>query len=116
MNSDTTPSLAMQLGSTALALVLVLALAWVMLRALKRWQLKTGLGMGAAGDPVQVLHTVALSPRERLVTVRWRGHDYLLGVTAGAVNRIANAPAPALASTALPAHDTAASAPPARSP
>ena len=91
MNSEATPSFAVQLGSTALALVLVLALAWLLLRALKRWQVKTGVGGGA--DPVQVLHSVALSPRERLVTVRWRGRDYLLGVAAGAVQRIADAPA-----------------------
>ena len=91
MNGETTPSFALQLGSTALALVLVLGLAWVLLRALKRWQVKTGAGAGA--DAAQVLHNVALGPRERLVTVRWRGRDYLLGVAAGAVQRIADAPA-----------------------
>jgi flagellar biogenesis protein FliO len=90
MNTDTPPSFALQLGSTALALVLVLALAWVMLRALKRWQQKTGVGPGA--HPVQVVHSVALGPRERLVTVRWRGYEYLLGVGVGAVQRIAQAP------------------------
>jgi hypothetical protein len=29
-----------------------------------------------------------LGPREKLVTVRWRGREYLLGVAAGAVQRI----------------------------
>jgi flagellar biogenesis protein FliO len=86
MNADTSPSFAVQLGSTAVALVLVLALAWLMLRALKRWQQKTGVGSGV--HPVQVLHSVALGPREKLVTVRWRGREYLLGVAAGAVQRI----------------------------
>ncbi len=90
MNTDTNPSFALQLGTTALSLVLVLALAWVMLRALKRWQQKTGVGQGA--HPVQVVHSVSLGPRERLVTVRWRGYEYLLGVGAGAVQRIAQAP------------------------
>jgi flagellar protein FliO/FliZ len=86
MTPEETPSFALQLGSTALALVFVLALAWLALRALKRWQLKTGVAAGA--DAVQVLASVALSPRERLVTVRWRGREYLLGVAAGSVQRI----------------------------
>jgi flagellar biogenesis protein FliO len=78
-------------------------LAWLMLRALKRWQQKTGVGQGT--HPVQVLQTVALGPRERLVTVRWRGREYLLGVAAGAVQRIAQAPAdgPAAPSAQAPA-------------
>lgn len=88
MTDPSTPSFALQLGSTAVALVLVLLLAWLMLRALKRWQVKTGVGGGA--QAVQVLHSVALGPRERLVTVRWRGREYLLGVAAGAVQRIAD--------------------------
>jgi flagellar biogenesis protein FliO len=116
MNTDTSPSFALQLGSTALALVLVLALAWVMLRALKRWQQKTGVGQGA--HPVQVVHSVALGPRERLVTVRWRGHEYLLGVAAGAVQRIARAPMDETAQAASTGSkaSTAALAPAARPP
>ena len=84
--AEEAPSFALQLGSTALALVLVLTMAWLALRALKRWQVKTG----TAGGPnaVQVLASLPLSQRERLVTVRWRGRDYLLGVTAGSVQRI----------------------------
>ena len=89
MNTEAAPSFGTQLGGTALALVLVLGLAWVLLRLLKRWQLKTGVGGGA--HPVQVLSSVSLSPRERLVTVRWRGREYLLGVAAGGVQRIADA-------------------------
>ncbi len=80
------PSLALQLGGTALSLVFVLALAWLALRALKRWQTKTGTAAGP--NAVQVLASVSLSPRERLVTVRWRGREYLLGVAAGSVQRI----------------------------
>lgn len=87
------PSFMLQLAGTALALVVVLMLAWVMLRALKRWQVKTGVTAG--GHPVQVLQSVALGPRERLVTVHWRGREYLLGVAAGSVQRIADVPAPA---------------------
>lgn len=77
------PSMAAQLAGTALALVFVLALAWLALRGLKRLQQRAG-GSAEAGAP-QVLHSQGLGPRERLVTVRWRGRDYLLGVTPGSV-------------------------------
>ncbi len=81
------PALAVQLGSTALALAFVLALAWLALRALKRLQQRGGGNAEAAGAP-QVVHSLGLGPRERLLTVRWRGCDYLLGVTAAGVSYI----------------------------
>ena len=80
------PSMAAQLAGTALALVFVLALAWLALRGLKRLQQRAGASSDA-GAP-RVLHSQGLGPRERLVTVHWRGRDYLLGVTAGSVNLI----------------------------
>jgi len=86
MPAPEAPSMAAQLAGTALALVFVLALAWLALRGLKRLQQRAG-GAGEAGAP-QLLHSQGLGPRERLVTVRWRGRDYLLGVGAGSVNLI----------------------------
>ena len=108
MNSDNAPSLApslaLQLGSTALALALVLALAWLALRALKKFQNRSlGSNGGNRGSPMQVLRSVGLGPRERLVTVRYRDREYLLGVATGGVSLIdswpegeavADAPAP----------------------
>jgi flagellar protein FliO/FliZ len=73
------------LVSTAIALVVVLALAWVSLRALKRFQHGRPGGVDSAELP-HVMRSVGLGPRERLVTVRYRGRDYLLGVTAGAIS------------------------------
>ena len=90
MNTETAPSLApslaLQLGSTALALVLVLALAWLALRTLKKFQNRSQRSSG--GNPVQVLRSIGLGPRERLVTVRYRDREYLLGVATGGVNLI----------------------------
>jgi len=86
MTATEAPSMASQLAGTALALVFVLALAWLALRGLKRLQQRGG--GAAAHDAPQLLHSTGLGPRERLVTVRWRGRDYLLGVTAGSVNFI----------------------------
>lgn len=90
MSTENAPSLAMQLGSTALALALVLALAWLALRALKKLQSRS---TGGGGNPMQVLRSAALGPRERLVTVRYRDREYLLGVATGGVNLIDSWPA-----------------------
>ncbi|MBW8832177.1 MAG: flagellar biosynthetic protein FliO [Burkholderiales bacterium] len=80
------PNLATNLLSTAVALVVVLLLAWVSLRALKRVQQgRTGTRSDGSEVP-QVVRSVGLGPRERLVTMRYRGREYLLGVTAGAVS------------------------------
>lgn len=81
-----TPSLSIQLLSTALALGFVLLLAWVGLRLLKR--LQAGRAGGASASQPQVLHSAPLGPRERLVSVRHRGREYLLGVTPGAISVI----------------------------
>jgi len=86
MPPSDTPSMAAQLAGTALALAFVLALAWFALRGLKRLQQRAG--GGTATDAPQLLHSTGLGPRERLVTVRWRGRDYLLGVTPGGVSFI----------------------------
>lgn len=77
-------SLAGNLASTALALCFVLALAWVLLHGLKRWQGRRPGTADDAGLP-RVLRSVPLGPRERLVTVQYRGRDYLLGVASGAI-------------------------------
>ena len=80
-----TGGLATNLLSTAIALAFVLGLAWLSLRGLKRLQQgRAGAGPHEADVP-RVLRSVGLGPRERLVTVRYRGRDYLLGVTPGAV-------------------------------
>lgn len=84
------------LVTTALALAFVLALAWVLLRALKRLQQRGSLrGHARSGpeDVPQVMQTVGIGPRERLMTVHWRGRDYLLGVTAAGIALIDRADA-----------------------
>lgn len=80
------PNLATNLLSTAVALVVVLLLAWVSLRALKRMQQGRSSMRNDGSEVPQVLRSVGLGPRERLVTMRYRGREYLLGVTAGAVS------------------------------
>jgi len=91
-------SLPMQLAATAAALIVVLVLAWVILKLVRRLH-------GGAGDlsTPQVLHSVSLGPRERLVSVRHRGREYLLGVTPSAINLIdAHVPSPVPPGTPAP--------------
>lgn len=71
--------------STVLALLLVLALAWLVLRAVKRMQAAAG---NVAGPPLQIQQSTSLGPRERLVVVHYRGRDYLLGVGAAGISLI----------------------------
>jgi flagellar biogenesis protein FliO len=79
------PGLVANLVSTLVALVAVLALAWGSLKLLKRMQLRR-MGGEVAADMPRILGSVGLGPRERLVTVRYRGREYLLGVTAGGIS------------------------------
>jgi flagellar protein FliO/FliZ len=86
MTPEASPSFAAQLAGTAAALVGVLVLAWLGLRLLKRLHDR----QADAGDapPLQVLRSVAVGPRERLVVVRWRDRELLLGVTGGGITRL----------------------------
>lgn len=92
---------------TALALAFVLALAWALLRLLKRGMHMRGMAAGAAAP--QVLQAISLGGRERLVLVRHAGADYLLGVTPASVTVVDKQPAPtATASSAAQAESAAA--------
>jgi flagellar biosynthetic protein FliO len=71
------------LATTLLSLLVVLALAWAMLRWLRRSQ-----GGSASAGELQVLRAASLGARERLVVVRHRDTEYLLGVTAASVTVI----------------------------
>jgi flagellar protein FliO/FliZ len=71
------------LVTSAVSLALVLGLAWLLLRWLKRAQVVRGTGAFP-----QVLRAVALGPRERLVVVRHHDTEFLLGVTAASVSVI----------------------------
>jgi flagellar biogenesis protein FliO len=69
--------------STVVSLLFVLALAWLLLRWLRRNQIGT-----AGGEGPRVMRAVGLGPRERLVVVQHRDVEYLLGVTAHTISVI----------------------------
>jgi len=68
-----------------ISLALVLGLAWLLLRWLKRtpWGRQQS---GAEGAGPRVLRAVALGPRERLVVVQHHDVELLLGVTASGIS------------------------------
>ncbi len=93
--------LAQQLGGVLLALVLVLLLAWGVLKLLSRGMHGAGPGRGAAAA-LRVERVLSLGARERLVLVRHGEVQLLLGVTAGSI-RLLDRAGPAGAPPAGPA-------------
>jgi flagellar biogenesis protein FliO len=81
-------NLAGNLLTTLLSLLFVLALAWVVLRLIKRMQLAPSRGQEDHPHRPRILDSVAVGPRERLVTVSYQGKTLLLGVTANAIQRL----------------------------
>ncbi|MBK1614364.1 hypothetical protein CKO44_12890 [Rubrivivax gelatinosus] len=79
------------LGS-ALALLVVLALAWGALHAWRRLSRSAGMAGAGAAD-LQLLRTLALGPRERLVLVRHGGDELLLGVGTDGIRLLNRLPA-----------------------
>lgn len=74
--------------TTLASLVFVLGLAWLVLRLIQRMQDGRARQLEGQPDLPQVLHTVAIGPRERLVTVHYQGRTLLLGVTAASIQRL----------------------------
>jgi flagellar biosynthetic protein FliO len=71
--------------TSLVSLVVVLGLAWLLLRWLKRtpWGRQQS---GADGAGPRVLRAVVLGPRERLVVVQHHDVELLLGVTAAGIS------------------------------
>lgn len=83
-----------QLLMTIIALALVLALAWIILKVLS----SSGMTRSRTGR-LQIKETLALSARERVVLIQHDDHEYLIGVSSGAVNLIEKKPAPTVKSS-----------------
>ena len=83
---------------TIIALAIVLALAWAVLRGLRQWQ-DRGLGRGGAPEQLRFVRALPLGPRERVMLIEARGELMLIGVAAGSVRLLRNwgeaPPAPA---------------------
>lgn len=74
---------AAELVSTFFALILVLAIAWLVLRFIKRTQFHK-----SSDESLRFLRALPVGSRERVVLVQYRGKEYMLGVTSGGINLI----------------------------
>ncbi len=93
-------SFALSFASMVLALAVVLALAWVVLRLL-RSRLQPRGKHGPEGDEMlRYVRALQLGAKERVVLVEHRGERWMLGVTAGGISTLAHWPKGANASAA----------------
>ena len=74
--------------SFALSFGIVLALLGALLYALKRMQNGNLLGMGQRR--IRVIDSMSLAPRQKVVLVRVKDQDILLGITAQEINTLAS--------------------------
>lgn len=86
-----TLSALLDLLTVAVALAIVLALAFFSLKLLKRAQ----TGRPGANDEIRYIRALPVGPRERLTLVEYRDEILLLGVTAGQITVIDRRPRPA---------------------
>ena len=85
-------SFALSFASMVLALAVVLALAWVVLRLL-RSRLQPRARHGPEGDEMlRYVRGLQLGAKERVVLVEHRGERWMLGVTAGGISTLAHWP------------------------
>lgn len=94
-------SFALSFASMLLALVLVLALAWLVLKLLRsRLEPRAASGAGQSGEALRYVRGIAVGAKERIVIVEHRGERWMLGVTAGGISALAHWGAPATGATA----------------
>ncbi len=79
------------------ALLIVLVLAWFVLRTLKRTQYGK-----SSGDILHFLRALPVGTRERVVLIRYRDKEYMLGVTPGGISLLDKNPVAAEPSDTSP--------------
>jgi flagellar protein FliO/FliZ len=102
-------SFALSFASMLLALAIVLALAYVVLRILKARMQPRGPQGGGADEALRFVRALPVGAKERVVIVEHRGARWMLGVTAGSISTIAHWPEGA-AHPVLPSNASSGSA------
>jgi flagellar protein FliO/FliZ len=99
-------SFALSFASMVLALAIVIALAWVVLRLLRSRLQPRGRAGPEGDDMLRYVRGLQLGAKERVVLVEHRGERWMLGVTAGGISTLAHWPrgAAAAAADAVQAH------------
>jgi len=82
--SDTSASDTGAVGSLIVALVLVVGAAAAATWVLRHWKGSVGRREG----PLQLVHVIALGPRERLALVKIGGRYLVVGITPTSINRV----------------------------
>jgi flagellar protein FliO/FliZ len=82
-------SFALSFASMLLALVIVLGLAWVVLRILRARMQPRGPQGSGADESLRFVRALPVGAKERVVIVEHRGARWMLGVTAGGISTIA---------------------------
>lgn len=83
-------SFALSFASMLLALVIVLGLAYVVLRVIRaRMQPRAGAS-GVTDDALRFVRALPVGAKERVVIVEHRGERWMLGVTGGGISTIAH--------------------------
>jgi flagellar protein FliO/FliZ len=83
-------SFALSFASMVLALAIVLATAWVLLRLLRNRMQPRSTAGGAGDETLRFVRALHVGAKERVVIVEHRGARWMLGVTAGSINTIAH--------------------------
>jgi len=81
---DTSPSDSGALGSLVVALILVAGAAAAATWVLRHWKGSVSRREG----PLQLVHVIALGPRERLALVKIGGRYLVVGITPTSINRV----------------------------
>jgi flagellar protein FliO/FliZ len=85
-------SFALSFASMLLALAIVLALAYVVLRIMRSRMQPRGPQGSGTDDALRFVRALPVGAKERVVIVEHRGARWMLGVTAGGISTIAHWP------------------------
>jgi flagellar protein FliO/FliZ len=83
---------ASSIATMLVALAFVLALAWLALWLLKRFQ--AGRITSPSPDAPRFVRALPVGARERVVVMHYRGEEWVLGVTAGGISLLGRDPVP----------------------
>jgi flagellar protein FliO/FliZ len=85
-------SFLLSFASMLIALAVVLAIAWLLLRLLRSRMQPRPTGQGAADDALRFVRALPVGSKERVVIVEHGGVRWMLGVAAGGISTIASWP------------------------
>jgi flagellar protein FliO/FliZ len=83
-------SFALSFASMLMALAVVLALAWLILKVMRSRMTPRAVGRDGTDESLRFVRALSVGAKERVVIVEHRGERWMLGVTAGGISVIAH--------------------------